>query len=178
MEMDAETETALRGSIEKWRLISIGRGADEGSRNCPLCQMFIARYDDDGRVCSGCPVRRSTGKVECQGTPYVAWRSLHLSRGPISRRSTPFRAETDEQRAAALEEMRYLESLLPTSASSPEDFSFSVDDHLFEMTDGLLTVDGVEYERESYPEIYAIAIARHRLLTGGAPPVVRPVGTT
>lgn len=39
-------------------------GEDLGSRNCPLCRLFI------NKRCEGCPVSKASGKVSCFGTPY------------------------------------------------------------------------------------------------------------
>lgn len=97
--MDERTLTALKGSIEKWRKIEAGVGADYGEDNCPLCAEFLASFIN----CSGCPVFARTGQQYCIGSPYKdTWLPLRVDW-----------AETDEAKAAASEEREFLESLLP-----------------------------------------------------------------
>jgi hypothetical protein len=82
--MDADTLTALRGSIAKWQAIVDGTGIDDGVNNCPLCQKFngeVLGRDDEpldedcegAWVCRGCPVAEATNRDHCGGTPYVAY---------------------------------------------------------------------------------------------------------
>lgn len=55
----------LKGSIEKWLKIKQSvKALDTGTDNCSLC---IEYY---GKGCIGCPVKKHTGKVDCQETPY------------------------------------------------------------------------------------------------------------
>lgn len=63
--MNAETLTALRGSIAKWRAIVAGTGINRGPSDCPLCKLFFFV-----RRCVGCPVFERTGETGCGGTPY------------------------------------------------------------------------------------------------------------
>jgi hypothetical protein len=65
--MDAETLKALKGSIEKHENILDGSERDEGTKNCPLCQLF---HNDR---CEGCPIFEKTGFQGCEGTPYEDW---------------------------------------------------------------------------------------------------------
>lgn len=62
--MDERTLTALKGSIHKWEQIRDGKMKDEGTKNCPLCQLF---YCDE---CEGCPIKERTGFQNCENTPY------------------------------------------------------------------------------------------------------------
>lgn len=62
--MAAETLKALKGSIRKWERIVDGTGSDQGTKNCPLCQLF---WSGD---CLGCPIREQTGDPYCLRTPY------------------------------------------------------------------------------------------------------------
>ena len=39
-----ETKEALEGAIKKWELIYANAGADEGTDNCPLCELFKTRW--------------------------------------------------------------------------------------------------------------------------------------
>lgn len=83
--MDAETLTALRGSIAKWAAIVAGTGIDDGCDNCPLCQKFngevLGRDDEEEKpfehegpwVCRGCPVAIAANRDHCGNTPYAAY---------------------------------------------------------------------------------------------------------
>lgn len=64
---DKETIEALIGSIKKWEDIILGKGADEGSANCPLCKKFILSS------CDGCPVKEKTGRNGCSASPWTNW---------------------------------------------------------------------------------------------------------
>lgn len=65
--MDEKTREALEGSIRKWEAIVAGTGADHGSDNCPLCQMFAT---NPKLRCVGCPVMAMTGALGCENSPY------------------------------------------------------------------------------------------------------------
>lgn len=73
--MNTKTRAALRGSITKWEKIVAGVGVDRGTRNCPLCQMFLVKSD----TCRGCPVYEKTRKSYCKGSPYEDWDGLFLN---------------------------------------------------------------------------------------------------
>lgn len=65
--MDDRTITALKRSVEKWERYASAKDLTAvkiGSDSCPLCVLFI------DRACTGCPVRRKTGKAICNGSPY------------------------------------------------------------------------------------------------------------
>lgn len=94
--MSPEVLEALRGSINKWEAIVAGTGRDNGSRNCPLCQMFVKGRSFNGE-CVGCPVMVRTGKLGCHGSPYY---DVILS-----------------QPKTVQAELDFLKSLLPESAS-------------------------------------------------------------
>lgn len=109
--MDAETLTALRGSIAKWQAIVDGTGIDDGCNNCPLCQKFngevLDRYDgppeedhEGAWVCRGCPVAMATNRDHCGGSPYTSY----CVDGKTSSR--------------ALAELNFLKSLLPPGVES------------------------------------------------------------
>lgn len=62
-----ELKKALKGSIKKWKaIVKSTKAIDEGTYNCPLCQLF---YD-----CSGCIVMEAVGDDGCRKTPYAEWR--------------------------------------------------------------------------------------------------------
>ena len=65
--MNKKTYLALQGSIAKWEGIVDGSVEDEGSDNCPLCQMFFGKSRAN---CNGCPVMEATGLTSCSSTPY------------------------------------------------------------------------------------------------------------
>lgn len=71
MTMPAETLTALRGSIEKWRKVVQGDYFEAGPCDCPLCIKF--RVQDNQVSCAGCPVAAKTGYPGCDNSPYTAW---------------------------------------------------------------------------------------------------------
>jgi hypothetical protein len=109
--MDDETLAALKGSIAKWEGIVAGTAADQGERNCPLCQQFPSP------TCNGCPVKERTGRSNCSGTPYHGeW--MRLSEPDVrgcgcgSCKGERI-ALTDVGRAAAQAELDFLISLLP-----------------------------------------------------------------
>ena len=100
--MTPKAKKALEGSIRKWERIVTGEGVDNGWRNCPLCAAF--NKDED---CRGCPVRKSTGKNLCEGTPYEKWCDAQDEWQNQEWGS----AITEKQRKAALAMLRFLESL-------------------------------------------------------------------
>ena len=72
--MKPETLKALRGSIAKWdAIVDSADEFDNGSINCPLCDLFLGEGD-----CLGCPVSEFTGSSGCSLTPYQTWAS-HLA---------------------------------------------------------------------------------------------------
>ena len=93
--MERETLEALKGSIQKWRGITNGEGVDKGSNNCPLCHKFLDRKSG---TCFGCPVYEHTKEHLCVGTPYDNYGG-------------------DPSYENALEELEFLESLLPEETS-------------------------------------------------------------
>lgn len=91
--MDQRTSDALEGSIRKWREIAAGTRENQGTRDCPLCQLFLVDRPKE-QQCAGCPVAES-GHVGCDGTPYFEY--VH--------------ARGLEQGLAADREAEFLESL-------------------------------------------------------------------
>lgn len=111
--MDAETLTALRGSIEKWKAIEAGTGADFGYENCPLCQHFTEK-DEDGRLmCEKCPVGIAAKEMGCNNTPYEEWAELEIEHIDQA-------ADEGKAKALARKEREFLESLLPISGTVQE----------------------------------------------------------
>ncbi len=96
--MNAETLEALKASIRKWRenaAVDDLADANTGAKGCPLCRVF---YHND---CAGCPVMEETGEECCDDTPYIA------ADAALKRKDLPAFKE------ASLEEVAFLESLLP-----------------------------------------------------------------
>lgn len=98
--MDARTLEALKGSIEKWRLIVEEGGEDRGYLNCPLCERF-----NTGFGCGGCPVAVRTEHYFCDGSPFQEWERL--------KKGFTGCADTPEKLDAARAELAFLRSLLP-----------------------------------------------------------------
>ena len=73
-DLSARQAAALRGSIRKWEMIVDGLIEDEGSDNCPLCQLYATQAAiETDTECRGCPVMTATGKNNCDDTPYSDW---------------------------------------------------------------------------------------------------------
>lgn len=102
--MNDDVLEALNGSIKKWEKILDGTGIDDGSLNCPLCEMFWVV------ACEGCPVSEKTGMNFCGDSPYDDWsHHAHSSHDDIGR----VLMCPDCERLAKLE-LEFLKSLLPT----------------------------------------------------------------
>lgn len=107
--MDAETLTALQGSIAKWEAIVVGTGIDEGAYNCPLCVKFNGFWFPEVGYrgsCGQCPVKLSTKQEGCAGTPYE--RIEEESFGP----------DDEEFKQIASLELSFLKSLLPAGVKT------------------------------------------------------------
>ena len=63
-----EELTAIKGSIDKWELVSQGKAKGPSAANCPLCELYNLGTNEP---CKGCPIARKTGSPYCEGTPYV-----------------------------------------------------------------------------------------------------------
>lgn len=95
--MDERTLEALRGSIAKWEGIVAGTVRNEGSSNCPLCQLYI---NDN---CKGCPVFREARIGACRDTPF----EVYIVEAVVNGRRSPSALK------AAQAEVDFLRSLLP-----------------------------------------------------------------
>ena len=60
-------------AIQKWTKVLYGH-AENGTDDCPFCALYFCY------ACYGCPIRDTTGKSFCKGTPYDDWCDA-LSRG-------------------------------------------------------------------------------------------------
>lgn len=120
--MEKRNLEALRGSIDKWKQNTIANSPDDvklGWKDCPLCVIYN-NYDNQKSQtmdwyetrCIGCPVHAKTGAKGCRNTPYhdvedvhTAWQDVHGLAGEAAAR--------ENFRSAALDELLFLESLLP-----------------------------------------------------------------
>lgn len=100
--MNSKTLNALKQSIAKWDDYTQATHRDEvmlGCFSCPLCHLFRVRS------CTNCPVKKSTGKMGCQETPYEdAVDAKRIWRGSGARANFV---------KAAIRERDFLISLLP-----------------------------------------------------------------
>lgn len=108
--MTPSTLKALKASIAHWRRLATGKRRlfeRPAAEDCALCAKFCRQLVNQwGRIsgtCDGCPVKNRTGRNTCLGTPYKAARNKWLIYG----------ADSPEFKAAAKEELEFLESLLP-----------------------------------------------------------------
>jgi len=53
-------------TFEKWDLCRLGLRPNDSARTCGLCDLYL----NESPSCQGCPVKASTGKIGCYGTPY------------------------------------------------------------------------------------------------------------
>lgn len=112
----ARVQQAINGSVKKWLGIATGRAADQGSRNCPLCQLFF--FGIGGECCMGCPVYKKTGQIGCRDTPYYQftsafWEDLRELTGMWAILDAPMTAIGPKSQRAALEEAEFLSKLKP-----------------------------------------------------------------
>ena len=103
--MDKLTRKALKGSIKKWEDIASGIKADHGTKNCPLCAVFIPSN------CTGCPVNADNQHAGCSDTPYEDFACAFS----YTEKRT---ADTPERKELALKEVEFLKSLLPVKGEN------------------------------------------------------------
>lgn len=125
------TKTALVGlfaSITVWKeKVGLAKHRRYGSitigqYGCPLCAIYNNSFIRS-RNCEGCPIKETTGKPGCNGTPYVKVR-LFYKRYHHSLETETFLNEKEKKKhirpsmkgytAACRAEVKFLESLLPT----------------------------------------------------------------
>lgn len=102
--MDARTLESLKASIAKWEKNAAG---DVGKAkiytdSCPLCEQFI----DGSQICKGCPVAERTGEIGCVNSPWEDAEAAFVH------------GNGDEFRIAALAEVAFLKSLLPSDEAA------------------------------------------------------------
>ena len=100
--MHNRTLAALNDSIEHWKRLETGTASETegvGAKNCALCKLFRS----GPAYCVGCPVMRSTGQSDCDGSPYPMADDAYREYGK----------DSPEFRAAAKIEREFLEGLLP-----------------------------------------------------------------
>lgn len=92
---------ALKASIAHWKRLATGkRLADETIfiSSCALCSAF---YDHGS--CTGCPIKKRTGRAGCEGTPWIRTRNAVNN----------YTYNSDEFRSAAKKQLEFLQSFLP-----------------------------------------------------------------
>lgn len=110
--MDARTLEALKASIAKWERNAEAKIPENyllGTKTCSLCQLFNNWKEQGADLkCDGCPVK-DAGFRYCEGSPYDAavkaywdWDDDHDD------------AQRTTVRAAAIAEVAFLKSLLPS----------------------------------------------------------------
>lgn len=118
--MDARTLEALRLSITHWEEnLAAAKAGEEFSiydTECALCAEF-AKESTTVRgnyttVCHGCPVKESSGKHCCQGTPWNRVRNLMPGKG--------FHSGDLNLISAVEAELNFLRSLLPPENTHDE----------------------------------------------------------
>jgi hypothetical protein len=102
------------GSISKWNRIATHQGVDEGIDNCHLCTTYQREYD-----CGFCPVRIETGVEGCLEGPYDNWATHHML---SHSQYFPHANECPECTKIALQEVKFLKSLLPIVRKSARRF--------------------------------------------------------
>lgn len=104
---------AINDCITKWKGVVCGTETERADKNCALC----ALYNIGDNECAGCPVESSdkNGKrVFCYTTPYHKWNDHQV----VDHRcytdiSVGRKATCEKCRQIALEEVEFLQSLLP-----------------------------------------------------------------
>ena len=102
--------TALKSSIEHWRRMVEGKAfPDESPVDvwCPLCVELRTSMKWLGLGCENCPVFIFTNRHSCEGTPYH-----EAAVDFFDESSDKKELENPKFKAAALKELKFLESLL------------------------------------------------------------------
>lgn len=104
---------ALEASIQHWKELRDGEDPFKmilGVDSCALCQKYF-----ESKGCVGCPVYSRTGLDECRGTPFSKahtawklWRLVLINKADDTLPREAFKAAADE-------EVKFLESLRPRS---------------------------------------------------------------
>lgn len=110
--MNKRTLKALKGSIKKWDDIAERGGVDRGEDNCPLCKAFKD-------LCDPCPVKMSTGKYQCRGTPYSDFTECAEDQSSNSWLEIANAATSPTAKKHARRMRDYLISLLPEGETWP-----------------------------------------------------------
>ena len=74
-------ENAIDDSIAHWLIMASDGISDEhkpAGADCPLCDVFFTPSLSFESWCSGCPVKESTKKEQCDGTPFYPARDAVL----------------------------------------------------------------------------------------------------
>jgi hypothetical protein len=88
---------AIIGSCLKWWRIRYDAGRDGFSNDCPLCK----KYNPKGSpTCGTCPVKKSTGKDGCIGSPWTRTPTYYDSES------------SNRDKRAVIEELQFLFNLI------------------------------------------------------------------
>lgn len=116
------TIKALRQSIRKWALISVGLGVDDCADNCSLCQLYNyhCAYPNAGSFFFRyCPVWDKVGERSCRDTPWVPWFEHQTRAHSRVKYIDNYKAECGECRTLANKELLFLQSLLEEHLKDP-----------------------------------------------------------
>lgn len=114
------TLIALQHSIEKWKANARAKSVENvrtTPSDCALCGLFY-EYG-----CRDCPVAEKTQKQYCMETPYET-ADAALTEWYRNQNTAVAKEYRNKFRLAAMEEVKFLESLLPqapTTAKEPND---------------------------------------------------------
>jgi len=92
----------LQYSVEKWEEIAEEKIAEKGAETCALCLFFLSDN------CERCPVKERTGRINCVGSPFIAWRAHHAAMHSHKSRM----AYCPVCKIMAKQELNFLKSLL------------------------------------------------------------------
>ena len=112
MNKSTKTRRALEASIAHWQRMATGKertGEKPSGSQCGLCRLFLESTHSTNE-CEGCPVYERTERQFCKGTPYD---DAHAE--------WSYAGFTKRFRKLAREELRFLESLLPSKTKARAD---------------------------------------------------------
>jgi hypothetical protein len=114
---EAEIE-ALKQSIKKWALISVGLGKDRQYKNCALCQIYIKK-NNKYMNCKECIIETiGNGNIGCLDTPYEDWgahaekHKLFVLNGMNEQDEQAFHVKCGKCRELANKELMFLQKIL------------------------------------------------------------------
>jgi len=112
--MKSEILQALKESIAHWERLASGKRLNKEEPNakyCALCGLYNQPVMPHDERCEGCPVFEHTGEQFCDGTPYAGVERMMIA--------DDFSLDSNQFKKAALKELNFLKSLLPTENNDP-----------------------------------------------------------